>query len=182
MLLNIAELFERTIAPKYHLPRQDRDWLYENGEQIQIRAPNNQSLAFSLDPKKVPFPFICGSPPPKVTKMCDVIICSTSKQRHYIFIVEKKREWKEDYHLQLINGKLFCDWMLALFREHGHLQGKVTFVGLLLMYPMLPSVRASTTPATESELIQGNLRLQAYFDNKCYRIVNQTIIHLKKYM
>ncbi len=150
---------KRTIASKYHLRREKRRWLVDD---IEIQAQDQHSFGFTLDkPDSPPFAFLGSSPPAHVAKMCDAIIAVSDGETLYVFSIEKKTQNKDDYRKQLTNGKLFCDWLFSLYREHKHHSGELVHIGLLigncvaksaklpisrLLSPAAPTGSAAPTP------------------------------------
>ncbi len=148
--LSIGELFTETIKKDYCLKREGKDWICENGKPIKLRSPNNKSCGFSLDNStKHPFNFVSSSLPHGIAKMCDAIIVLSNKDEDYIFIIEKKTGNKNEYKLQLINGKIFCDWIITLFEQHGHYnrqeQRKRNYIALLVWEPRKSVDKDQTT-------------------------------------
>ncbi len=133
---------ERTIDSKYHLKQDNNLWLVEG---IEIKALDRHSFGFTLDKQESPpFAFLSACPPAHVAKMCDAIIAVSNRKTLYMFSIEKKTANKDDYRKQLTNGKLFCDWLFSLYREHGHHGGEPVHIGLLIWEPR-PQPRKGTT-------------------------------------
>ncbi len=134
---------KNTINSAYHLNKDDRDWLLDNG--VKLRAPHQPCFGFSLDNhKKPPLAFFNAAPPKHIAKICDAIVAIWHKQTLCLLIIEQKTAHKDHYKKQLANGKLFCDWLIALYKEHGHWSGKPVFIGLLIWEPR-NSPRKGTT-------------------------------------
>ena len=133
-----------TIAPVYHLDRNGRDWHLANG--VSLRAPDRHSFGFSLDNQDIPpLAFFSRNPPLHINKMCDAIIALWNGGKLYFVVVEQKTANKNDYDKQLANGKLFCEWLVALFVHHGYCHSQsVEYVGLLVWEPR-PSPRREAT-------------------------------------
>ena len=137
-----VNLFQQCIDEEFHLQREGREWLLEDNWVLKLKTPRRDSLGFRLDKDPSPFRFFSGSPPEDVAKMCDAIIVLSHQDRLYIFLVEQKTRWEDDYEKQLKNGKYFCDWLLVLLREYGHYKDQdlyPVFIGLLCMRPLFPS-------------------------------------------
>ena len=130
----MLDVLKACIKKTYHLKRDARDWLLEeNGKTIKLRSPGNKSLGFSLDHKESsPFQFFGESPPKGVAKMCDAIIMLSHNNRNYVFVVEKKTAHRDGYAKQIANGRHFCNWLFALLQEHGHYNGDLSYIGLLV--------------------------------------------------
>ncbi len=148
----MIDLFPRTIAPRYHLDREQRYWLVR-GQQRNIRllSPSRQSFGFSLDvpdPDNPPLGFFGGSPPKHIAKMCDGMAAVLRRDRLYLFAVEIKTADKGDANRQLANGRLFWRWLMELYRRHGHLPEALTisYIRLLAWQPEeQPADRQSST-------------------------------------
>ena len=141
----LTDRLKETIALRYHLPREGPDWLLAKG--IRLRSPHRHSLGFSLDnARKPPLAFFSGSPPPDLAKMCDAILALDDKEGLYLFIVEQKTADSGDYDKQLANGRLFCEWLISLYRQHGYCskQQRIEFIGLLVWEPR-PTPRKGST-------------------------------------
>ncbi len=131
---------KNTINSAYHLNRNGRGWLLDN--DVTLCAPHRHCFGFSLDNHKKPPPppppplaFFNAAPPEDIAKMCDAIVAIWHKQTLYLLIIEQKTAHKGYYRKQLANGKLFCDWLIALYKEHGHWSGKPVFIGMLIWQP-----------------------------------------------
>ena len=134
---------ERTIGPKYHLERDNKIWMVEG---IEIQAQDRHGFGFTLDKQESPpFAFLSACPPAYIAKMCDAIIVVFNKRTLYVFSIEKKTANKDDYRKQLTNGKLFCDWLFSLYREHGHHSGDPVHIGLLIWEPRRQPRKGTTT-------------------------------------
>ena len=132
----LTDILNETIALGYHLPRKNRDWLLDKG--IRLRSPHRNAIGFSLDnAQKPPLAFFSGSPPPDLAKMCDAILALDYREVLYLFIVEQKTADSGDYAKQLANGRLFCEWLISLFRQHDYCskQQRIEFIGLLVWEP-----------------------------------------------
>ncbi len=132
MSRKLAELFKETINQKLHLEKKkDKSWSLKDIPEITIRTPSQNSFCFSLDCRSSPLSALFKSSSQGITKVCDAIIVLSHKDKTYIFIVEQKTQTKRDYEKQLANGKYFCDWVLALLKEHCKYNGEVVFIFLL---------------------------------------------------
>ena len=146
----MSEDFIKTIGqlirPVYHLERDGKKWMVkESHSSIGIRFPNNvYSIGFSLDHSdskcdskcdSKPFAFFSDHPPRDFAKMCDAFIFCFHENNIYLFIIEVKTGHKGDYQKQLINGKLFCDWLISLCKHHKFPDSSVTLVPLLIWQP-----------------------------------------------
>ena len=136
----LVELMRETIHDDYELERQGCEWLLREtgtGKSIRLRAANRRTFAFKLDHqgKARPMGFFSASPPRDIEKMCDAIMACHYGQRCYLFIIEWKTADKGEYKKQLKNGRLFCDWLLRLYKEYGHIRETPVFVRLLVWSP-----------------------------------------------
>ena len=140
----MISLLEQTIHGDYHLPRRCLSWDLE--DDVEIISPNRNSLAFSLDNgEKPPFGSLSAAPPKHIAKICDCIIALSYQGKCYLFVIEQKTAHKGEYKKQLINGRIFCDWLIALFTAHKHLTSEPVFVSLLIWQPRRNSPRKGTT-------------------------------------
>jgi len=179
---SISKLFCKTIRKNYKLKRRNKDWLCQNGELIKLRSPGNKSFGFSLDNSTKPlFCFISSNPPQHINKMCDAIICLSYKDKDYLFIIEKKTGNKYNYELQLINGKLFCDWILTLFKQHNHYTDtkSINYIALLVWKPREVPNRGTTAHNQDRS---GTPQSLAGHFNRFEEIKNQSEIYLKDYL
>ena len=154
----MIDIIEKTIHSGYRLDRQGRDWMLAGG--LRLRAPSRRSFAFSLDKEgKRPFSFFSGSPPVHIAKMCDAIIAFFYREKLYLLMVEQKTGNPDQYEDQLINGKLFCDWLFSLYRRYGYCSGEPVYIGLLAWQPWPTSRKGKTglrsTAAGKHELFAG---------------------------
>ncbi|MBC6427994.1 MAG: hypothetical protein GDA55_02005 [Cellvibrionales bacterium] len=177
MTNTLAELLQQTIDPAYQLERKDRIWtLHEHGKTVEIRLANRHSFAFSLDranPK--PFAFFSGSPPHGVNKMCDAILACHHRGDCYLFSIEMKTKHKDSYKHQLENGRLFCDWLIQLYRCHGHLEEKPISIGLLIWFPRPGSEKQGTVHRKTSGITKS--QDQRNFDH-VLEIANRSSMHI----
>ncbi len=142
-----------TIDPRYHVPRQGRDWIVKSEPKIKVRSPHRHSAAFCLEHgKSKGLAFFSDNSPRHLAKMYDALIAIRHTDELYLFAIEVKTANKADYNKQLANGKYFWDWLTALFREHGYLNETVRHIGLLIWQPREKSVRKGTTTHAGSKL------------------------------
>lgn len=181
----LFDLFNRTIEKKFHLKRDERQWILdekaEDGTQLLIIAPNRYSLGFTLDEANSPsaqnldpMPFISGNPPEHIKKMCDAIVVIAYRGMGYLFCIEQKSGHKGDYKKQLVNGAIFCHWLMELFKTHGYFNQKPIYVGLLVFAPRAKAVRKGLTSHRDKPEAFDPI---SPFD-KCYRVVNKNEIRL----
>lgn len=169
MRANLVELIKKTIHSNYRLNRENRNWLLDHN--VKLRSPDRQSFGFSLDkPCDPPFAFFSGDPPAHIAKMCDAIVAVSHDQKSYIFLIEQKTAHQDAYRQQLINGKLFCDWLGRLYRAHKYGVNDLVFVGILIWQPHRASHKDTTRPRTKPEKHQ-------LFDH-FFNIKNQKDIYL----
>ncbi len=182
----LFDLFHSTIEKTFHLERDGQRWILaeraKKGTQLSIIAPNRYSLGFTLDEANLksaqnlkPMPFISGNPPEHIGKMCDAIVVLTYKGMSYLFCIEQKSGHKGDYKKQLMNGAIFCNWLMDLFKVHGHFNQRPIYLGLLVFKPRAKAVRKGSTSHREDKPEEcGPI---GAFD-KCYRMVNKNEIRL----
>ena len=179
---NIGELFKKIIHKDNSLNRENKYWELKNGKSTMLRSPNKNSHGFTLDTCKR-FPFFNPNPPKNITKMCDGIIAlSTDERKDYLIIIEKKENEKnkDGYDLQLINGKLFCDWIIALAKAHNvYNPQSLTYIALLICEPRPNDTNKGTSThnnKANKAKIPNKLKKHFKIFNK---IKNETIVQLK---
>ncbi len=182
MCRELVDLVQRTINSKYTLEREDKSWFLneakEHGGEIAIRAANRYSFAFSLDhpnQDNQPLAFFSAQPPGGIAKMCDAIMVCHHKQQCYLFLIERKTAHRDDYRKQLHNGKFFCDWLLRLYEEHGHVCQSPVFIGLLIWFPRRSPPRQGTAHGAEGSGIRPADADKEFFDHS-FKIENQKLI------
>ena len=129
---------KRSIHGKYHLRNATKNsWVVQESHRtIKIRSPNEDSIAFSLDRSDPePFAFFSASPPDDFARMCDIILFCSHNNEIYLFLIEIKTGRDEGYETQVMNGKLFCDWLIALCIQHKSLNPNAIVVPLLIWKP-----------------------------------------------
>lgn len=67
--------------------------------------------------------------------MCDIILFCSHNNEIYLFLIEIKTGRDEGYETQVMNGKLFCDWLIALCIQHKSLNPNAIVVPLLIWKP-----------------------------------------------
>ena len=144
MTNKVIDTLRRAIAPKYRLPRQNRDWCLANN--VRIRAPSRNSFGFCLDDEtNPPLAFLGSNPPEHIAKMCDAMIAVSHRGHAYLFVIEQKTANKADYKRQIANGRLFCDWLTSLCCYHGYISNEsIRYVALLVWQPR-PTPRRGRT-------------------------------------
>lgn len=146
----MIDIIEKTMALKYRLPRENRDWLLDNG--VKLRAPNRHSFAFSLDNQdEPPFVFFNASPPERIAKMCDAIVAMNFKNELCLFVIEQKTQHPDDYKKQLANGRHFCNWLFSLYKEHEYYSRDPVYIGLLISEPRRTPPRETTTHRNKNQ-------------------------------
>ena len=169
----IANL-RKTIDPKYHLTRCGRDWMLAN--DVKLRAPNRDSIGFSLDCKDSPLAFFGGSPPEHIAKMCDAIVAFSRNEQLHFFVIEQKTANKDDYKKQLANGKFFCQWLMSLFQHHGYYSGKPVYTAMLVWQPR-PTPRRGAT--SHSRRPRAGDAFQPF--TRFYSVENQNLVQLQSF-
>ena len=134
MTMSAIEELSRSIHKRYLLRRQSRDWLLD--DPVLLRMPTRHSIAFSLDNEdSPPFGFLSSNPSEHVAKMCDAIIVACHSSRLYVGLIEQKTGNKDEYYRQLVNGRLFCNWLFSVFKEQGYEFCDLVYVGILVWQP-----------------------------------------------
>ncbi len=159
MVSDIIKTIERAIDRRYHLERNDREWLLdESDKRIEIRVPDRNSIAFSLDRRdENPFAFFGGNPPGGMAKICDAFLFCVYERQGYGFIIEMKSGHKEESEKQMINGRFFCDWLLALCREHGYLNADFSIASLLLWEPREQEMTRALTSSLRFDIEEPDI-------------------------
>lgn len=139
------ETIKNTIHQKYHLKRDHRHWVLNEQPTVKLRVPNCHSIGFSLDNQNHPLAFFSTEPPKHLRKTPDAILALKYQRKIYWFIVEQKTAHKCSYKDQLINGKYFCDWIIALCKQYGYLHSDSVCIGLLVWQPREKFVCKGTT-------------------------------------
>ena len=143
------EHIKKTIRKQCHLQGEGLHWQLNEQPTVKLRAPTCHSIGFSVDnpdnPQYHPLTLFSKSPPSDISKRPDAILVLKWKQTIYWFIVEQKTHRRAGYEKQLINGKYFCDWLIALHRHHGYLNCDSVCVGLLVWQPRPKFVSKGTT-------------------------------------
>lgn len=171
MSVEMVELIKKTIHADYCLSRDERDWLLD--DNVKLRLPDRHSFGFSLDnPCRPPFAFFSGNPPKHIAKMCDAFIALSYDDTTYIFIIEQKTADSGEYKNQLMNGKLFCDWLGDLYRAHKPDFGNLVYIGLLIWQPR-------RDPDRDTPQLPTKPKKHLSFDN-FFNIKNKKNIHLKE--
>lgn len=135
---DFIDTIKKVIHSRYHLNRnKNNDWILEESSQkIKIETPNEYSIAFSLDHKNhKPFAFFSDTPPADFAKICDAILFCFHKNKAYLFLIEVKTKNEGDYEKQLINGKLFCDWLITLYAQYKSTNPEMIVFSLLIWKP-----------------------------------------------
>ena len=150
----MIDTIAKAIAEDYHLKREDRVWRFiqektktREKTEIRFKSPSRHSIGFSLDRKELrPLAFFSENPPAGLARMCDAFIFLRHKERIYILIIECKTGNKTGFTKQLVNGKYFCEWLVALCRRHKYLEGDPVYASLLVWQPREePALREPTS-------------------------------------
>lgn len=143
------ETIKKTIHKDYHLKRDDKCWKLNEQPTVKIRVPGRHSIGFSLDNEgRPPLAFFSNSPPKNLTRIPDAILALKYNQKVYWFVIEQKSTHKKGYKDQLINGKYFCEWLTALYRQYKYLpreRDNPVYIGLLVRQPRKKSIRKGTS-------------------------------------
>ncbi|WP_025770673.1 hypothetical protein [Thioalkalivibrio sp. HK1] len=161
MDIDIIRMIEKAIDYRYRLERNARSWLLnEFDKRIEFRVPSSNSIAFSLDSEREkPFSFFSKSPPLHWAKICDAFLACAHEGIVYFFIIEIKSSYENECEKQLINGKLFCDWLLALCREHNYPNAEFSTASMLVWEPR---ERKTTRKVTSGHTSPDSLGIQQH--------------------
>jgi len=180
MCNRVFELLEQTIDEGYKLEREENHRLLKEEKKpsrlFKIRSVNRHTFAFSLDcEKSKPFTFFSPNPPSGIARMCDAIMACHHNNRCYLFLVEMKTQHKDDYKKQITNGKLFCDWLLQLYKAHGHISARPIFVSILIWFPRQQPEKGGTA---HHDKIKEDIAIdQSIFDH-AFKIENQSTVSM----
>lgn len=166
----VINALEKTIDSRYHLRRVNRDWCLDNN--VRIRAPNRDTIGFSLDDaSNPPLAFLGNSPPEHVAKMCDAMIATIHKQQTYVFVIEQKTAHKDDYKKQIANGQMFCDWLIQICRFHKIIpDDAIKYIGLLVWEPRPTPPKGTTSHKRPKQALSHPL-FHRVFDEKNKELV-----------
>ena len=150
MSSDFIDTIQRAVRGQYHLQKCKRKWIFKEDtgvprKTVHIHVSIEDSIAFSLDREPKPFAFFSDQAPPGFAKMCDAILFYFCENKTYLFVIEVKTGNKGDCENQLINGKLFCDWLISLYIQHKSSNPCVSVVPLLIWEPRQNSDRKGTT-------------------------------------
>lgn len=154
---DFIDTIKKVIHGGYHLDKdKNNNWILEEScQKIKINTPNEHSMAFSLDKKNhKPFAFFSDTPPADFTKICDAILFCFHGNKTYLFLIEVKTGNEGDYEKQLINGKLFCDWLTTLYAHHKSTNPELIVVPLLIWKPRHSIRKGTTTHRSSSDGIK----------------------------
>lgn len=140
------ETLRQTILDKYCLRKSGSNWVLEEPrrkgktkQQVTLHAVGCDSFGFSVDPSRYPrppFALFSGAPSRNITLMCDAFVAVCRRDELFWFVIEMQTTAKtKKYEKQLANGKIFCDWLAALLKEHGYLANEPRYFGLLVLPP-----------------------------------------------
>ncbi len=124
---------------------------------MRLRSPSRRSFGFSLDNSRFPaLAFFSPQPPEGLAKVCDGMVAVLHERKLYLFAIELKSGDKDDARKQLVNGRLFWQWLMELCKQHGYLYRvtDVCHVSLLMWYPRERSPRKGTTTRSDENVCQ----------------------------
>lgn len=144
----VIENVKKTIHGRYRIKKKGGSLILD--KDIKVRSKSSELFGFSLDSTEhPPFSFLRSSPPRHIAKMCDAIVLLEHEARLYLTIIEQKTGDEADYERQLANGKFFCEWLMALFREHGYLgNSTISYYGVLIWEPRTVPLKGTTVHQT----------------------------------
>lgn len=175
-MTDIIDTITQAIDRKYHLRRQNEDWLIQGQTTIQVRSPRCHSIGFSLDsPSPKPLAFFSKSPPRHLAKMCDAMIAVLDKQKLYLFAIEVKTRNKNDSDKQLANGRHFWRWLMALCCQHGYLCTEPVYIAVLVWQPQKQVRKGATTHQGANGIYPSS---QSGFD-AAFEVTNQNLLRLR---
>lgn len=176
----MIDIIEKTIHSRYHLDRDAKQWLIQEGQQIvRLKTSDRQSFGFSLENRRnPPLAFFGDAPPEDIAKMCDGMLAVVHGTRLYLLAIELKSGYKDDARKQLANGRLFWCWLMELYREYGHLPTsiEVFYVSLLAWQPREESSLKETSTHSARNELQKLPKVDGF--NACFEARNQEDISL----
>lgn len=160
---------KEAIHGRYRLSRKKDAYILPN--DIRVYPSNQYSYGFSLDhPTVAPFAFWSGSPPKDLAKMCDAIVVYSDGNDLICTLIEQKTGNPGECEKQLVNGKLFCQWLVSLCQQHNYTpKGQATYFGVLLWEPKPIPQKGTTTHQ------KPNAKRHDLFD-KFFDIQNDTYV------
>lgn len=175
----VIDTLTSAIRERYHLSRVERHWLLQGSRgPVRLRSPSRRSFGFSLDDSRSPaLAFFSPNPPEGLAKVCDGMLAVLHERKLYLFAIELKSGDRGDARKQLVNGRLFWQWLLELCEQHGYLSraADVRHISLLMWRPRERSPRKGTT--THSGENDWKSRTLDGF-NACFEVKNRDGIAL----
>ena len=78
--------------------------------------------------------------------MCDGIVIYVDGNDLYCILIEQKTGVRGDFNKQLTNGKLFCQWLVALCQQHKYTTiEQIAYFGVLVWEPPPIPPKGTTT-------------------------------------
>ena len=148
----MIQTITNTIKGRYRLQEARRGWTISapTGD-TRLTVPDCPSFGFSLDNEdNPPLAFFSDSPPVDMAKMCDAIIALSQENKLYLFCIELKTGDEADYEKQLTNGRIFCEWLIQLYKAHDYWSvDSVHKSGLLIWEPQRSGRRGTTSHGSD---------------------------------
>ena len=131
----MIDTLRQLIRGSFYLAHKNTYYLI--AKKIRVYPFEPSSLGFSLDKNKPrPFTVFSDGPPPYLTKICDAIVVYAKGDDLYFVLIEQKTKYENGAEAQLLNGKLFCQWLVELCKKHDYgPKGKVEYYGVLVWEP-----------------------------------------------
>ena len=143
----MIEHVRAAIHGNYQVQWKRNGYPLERGHKVF--APQATAQVLKLDDAKVPEPFrfFSPNPPQGLKRMCDAIVLYWKGDTLYCALIELKTGNPKGSLEQLANGKMFCDWLIALLRYHEYIPtARVTYYGVLMWHPPGIPEKGTTTP------------------------------------
>ena len=139
---------KKAIHQRYRLTNKQGAFIL--ADNIKVYPDGQSSCGFSLDNGTFPpFEFFALRPPKNLAKMCDAIVLYDDGNDFYCTLIEQKTSNRGHFEKQLVNGKLFCEWLVSLCEEHNYKPpGRVQYFGVLIWQPPPIPPKGTTTHQT----------------------------------
>ena len=136
---------KKAIHQRYRLPTTQGG--FNLADNIKVYPDDQSSCGFRLDNQcSPPLAFFSSNPPRNLAKMCDAIILYEDGNGTYCILIEQKTSNQSQFKKQLANGKLFCEWLIALCKEHNYTPREpVQYFGVLVWKPPPIPPKGTTT-------------------------------------
>ena len=158
-----------SIRGRYRLPCIDKSFrIREKVGKSQVTKArlfpcDDTTFGIKLDNSSSrPFHFFSDAPSPGLLKMCDGIFIHVKDENIFFVLIEIKTSHPDGSEDQLMNGKLFCQWLVALLRRYNFApSGQVRYFAVLMWEPS--NIPKATTVPGKPKAIEHPV-FDKYFD------------------